>query len=172
MFVILFSIGYAEMITLRRIIRIFNPINCFFFLQKEIKALSLLDWLFLLRHLLISIYSWILTPILLQRVDEKIATIILFVVTIFTTFIFLKITKWKTEKSILFKVINFFCRNKKLPTAIILPILEPYLGTVFYKDNYHPNKKPGKKVWLLLLTSSILATMIWTVIVYFSGLRF
>ena len=139
---------------------------------QTIKDFTLLDWLFFLRHLLVSTCTWILSPVLLKRMPEWSATLILFLVGITITYIFLEITKWRTEKSILFHAINFVCRNKKLPTVIILFGPEPYLCTVFYKDNYLPNKKPEIKVWVLLLASSALATLIWTGIIYFLNIRF
>lgn len=159
MILILFNIEHAEMKVLRKI-------------YQTIKDFTLLDWLFFIRRLLVSTCTWILSPILLTRMQEWSATLVLFFVGFTITYIFLEITKWRTEKSILFHAINFVCKNKRPPTVILLFGLEPYLCTVFYKDNYRPDKKPGIRVWILLLASSALATLIWTGIIYFLNIRF
>ena len=74
---ILFHIGYVELIALRK-------------LYKEIKMLTKIDWLFIVRHLVISIYSWVLSPLLINRLHESVALIIMFSFTIFISFVFIK----------------------------------------------------------------------------------
>lgn len=137
------------------------------------KTFGLTDLLTFLRHAIISVYCWILSPIIFQHLDGLLSGIVMFIFTIIVTGIFLKISSGKTEKSTLLWLVNWVFKENKLLTTIILFILEPFLFIVYYRDNYYYQYKNtiSRKIYfcLLLLTSSFMAIALWTIFIYFFG---
>lgn len=138
---------------------------------EKIKNFSRVEWLFLLRHLIIYSYDIVLCSFLLNRIHWVPTVLLLYFVTVITIVIFLKILKGKNEKSILLELINKIFRKKKLPTAIALFFLEPFLCSVFCQKAFYENNKTDKKFWILVMATSLLSTLIRAGIIYFSGLR-
>jgi hypothetical protein len=161
--IILFSVEVAEMKAFRTLPRKLKSL----FLQA--KNLDQIDKLFLLRRLMIFIYSWIISPLVLNRLPELLAILIMFSYVTIVTFVFLKLTKHSEEKSILLRFVNFVFRNKRLLSTIALCPLEPYLFAVRCK-NIHTRK--FKKIWILPVILSLLFTTLgWVIFVKITGIK-
>lgn len=134
---------------------------------------GLTDWLTFVRHVIISIYSWILSPMLFQRVDETTARIVMFVFSLMLVVIFLKIAEVKTEKSKLISLVERVFKKRRALVVISLFFIEPFLFTVYYRNYYyHCDSTVNKiKFYLILTMSSLTASSIWATFIYFSGLR-
>jgi len=158
MLFLILLIGYTEMATL-------------YVTYEKIKNFSRVEWLFLLRHIIIYSYDIVLCSFLLNRIHLVPTVFLLYFVTVITILVFLKILKGKKEESLLFVLINKIFRRKKRPIAIALFFLEPFLFSVFYLDNFCEDGKTNKKFWTLVLATSLLSTLIRAGIIYFSGLR-
>jgi hypothetical protein len=138
-------------------------------------TLGLTDLLTCVRGLIISLYCWILTPILFRHFDGLVAVIIMFVFTIIVTAIFLKISFGKTGRSTLLWLVDlFYKKSKPYITGTLLFVFEPFLFLVHYRDNYYQyNNTLGGKILLslILVTSSLVSSIIWATFIYFSGIR-
>lgn len=136
--------------------------------------LGLTDWLTFIRHLILSSYSWILSPVLFQYLNGIVAGLIMFIFTIIITDIFLRISVGRTEKSILLKLVGWVYKKRKLYVTGTLFILEPFLFIIYFRDNYHQyGNTTNRNFWfyLLLITSSLIATILWAAFIYFTGFR-
>ncbi|MEI7765222.1 MAG: hypothetical protein WCI93_01405 [bacterium] len=80
----------------------------FFLIRRKI---SLTDKLTLIRHVIVTLYSWILTPFLFARVHELTAGGIMFIFTLFLNYLFIIILGSKRERSIFISAAEFFWKT-------------------------------------------------------------
>lgn len=138
------------------------------------KTFGLTDMLTFVRHAVVSLYSWILSPMLFRHFNEFIAWAIMFIVSTIIIGIFLNISIGKTEKSALLSFATWIFWKNKILVTIALFILEPFLFIIYYRDNYYQySEKLSKKLlfYFLLIAGSFIASIMWAIIIYFSGLR-
>ncbi len=76
----------------------------FFFIRLKV---GLTDKLTLLRHVFVSLYAWILTPFLFERVHEITAGGIMFIFTLLLNYLFIIILGSKKERSIFISAAEF-----------------------------------------------------------------
>ena len=151
--------------------------NCFSLYLKSVlsfikNTLGLTDKLTFFRHVIISIYSWILSPILFQYFSEITSGVMMFIFMLTLTGFFLKISAENKEKSLLLDIISKIYKNKKLPIMGTLFLTEPFLFIVYYRDTYYrssTNKNKKLIFVLVLILSSMSASGLWAVFIHFFG---
>lgn len=138
-----------------------------YIIYKKIKDFKLVDWLIALKWLLTLGCETAVISFLINRVPLISTIIVMYAIKIAINIIILKVSKKKSESSLL-KQSNPISSIKKIGISGCLVIIEPVLCFLFLKKTY----KEAKSLRIILfLIASFLATIIPTGLVYISGLR-
>jgi|GEM_PF-1678546 len=164
------------------------------------RKLSLTDKLTVIRHGLLEIYGFLLSPYLLLHLPKILAIGIMFLFVLTLTFVFVVILGAKKEKSIFIQPVNWFWKmvfslfriiiihlilsldgkvQKKTIIWLIglkevdkrpfvtgsLAVIEPFLSSITYRDNYCSSRKVlNKKILRFMVLTNLLAALTWTFI--------
>jgi hypothetical protein len=107
------------------------------FIQGAIQKLGLTDKLTLVRHVILSFYGWVLSPVLITHLPKIQAGMIMLSFTILIAFIFLKISGKKRENSVF---ISFFTFLWKVIFFTYKNVMISYV--IKFEENIRKGKKP------------------------------
>lgn len=138
-----------------------------------IKKFGLTDKLTIIRHIVLSLYGYLLSPIFFGIFDEIIAVMFMFVFSIINISIFLIISKKEEEEGLFLWLIFLIFKNNKQIKLLFLFIIEPFLFIIDYRNNcekygYFLSRKIT--IMLLITICSLLASITWSILIYYSGL--
>lgn len=145
---LIFNFGYTEAIAFRK-------------LCQTIREMALVDWLTIIRHIFVSLYSWVLSPLLLNRLPFIPAFSIMLIYSILLLFLFVKIINGYGRKSLFLETVSIVFGKREIFKLFTLSIVEPYLFAI------ELDKLKIKKYFnvFLKIVSVIVATILWTIII-------
>jgi hypothetical protein len=117
------------------------------------------------RHVILSAYLWGISIPFLEDFGPFVVIIATLFVTIMVTLFFLKISK---GRGFLLAIFNLVFKEKEAVKLIFMGIFDPFLFTVRLRDS-HTRVSKGVLLYLLMILSILVASIIWSIFVYFFG---
>jgi hypothetical protein len=136
-----------------------------------LKKFGRVDKLTIIRHLILTLYGYVLSPFLFGVLDEMFAVMFLFIFQIINLSVFIKISKRSQKDGLLLWLVSLIFGKRTLIKSFFLCIFEPFLYIFIYirsGKRYFINKKIT--VVLLTILCTLVASITWSIFVYYSGL--